>query len=152
MLNSKQLQYINSPIDTHNVIIARAGTGKTTTILERIKLLIDKYQINPDRILLTTFTVSATKDMKNKLNKNKINNINVGTLDSIALKTLQKWNPEVLNEKCGVTMYTPLFYDFVREHPNKTKFFQQYDYCFVDEYQDIDREQNRIFLILKKYR
>ena len=151
MLNSKQLQYINSPINTHNVIIARAGTGKTTTILERIKLLIDNHQINPTRILLTTFTVSATKDMKNKLNKNKISNINVGTLDSIALKTLQKWNPEVLNEKCGVTMYTPLFYDFVREHPNKTKFFQQYDYCFVDEYQDIDREQNRIFLILKKY-
>ena len=151
MLNSKQLQYINSPINTHNVIIARAGTGKTTTILERIKLLIDKYQINPNRILLTTFTVSATKDMKNKLNKNKISNINVGTLDSIALKTLQKWNPEVLNEKCGVTMYTPLFYDFVRYHPNKTQFFQQYDYCFVDEYQDIDREQNRIFLILKKY-
>lgn len=151
MLNNKQLEYINSPIDRHNVIIARAGTGKTTTILERIKLLIDIHQINPERILLTTFTVSATKDMKYKLNKNKISNIDVGTLDSIALKTLQKWNPEVLNDKCSITMYTPLFYDFVRYHPNKTQFFQKYDYCFVDEYQDIDREQNRIFLILKKY-
>ena len=132
MLNCKQLEYINSPIDRHNVIIARAGTGKTTTILERIKLLIDKYSIKPDRILLTTFTVSATKDMISKLNRNKITNIVVGTLDSIALKTLQKWNQEVLNEKCGITMYTPLFYDFLRYHPNKTKFFEQYDYCFVD--------------------
>ena len=151
MLNCKQLQYINSPIDRHNVIIARAGTGKTTTILERIKLLIDKYKTPPSRILLTTFTVSATKDIKSKLNRNNITNINVGTLDSIALTTLQKWHPEVVNEKCGVTMYTPLFYDFLRYHSNKIKFFEQYDYCFVDEYQDIDREQNRIFLILKKY-
>ena len=127
----KKILIINGP--NLNLLGNREKNFYGDTSLERIKLLIDKYQINPDRILLTTFTVSATKDMKTKLNKNKISNINVGTLDSIALKTLQKWNPEVLNEKCGVTMYTPLFYDFVRYHPNKTKFFQQYDYCFVDE-------------------
>ena len=52
--NKEQEQIIFGNQKCNNVIIARAGTGKTTTIIERIKYLIRMHNISPNRILLTT--------------------------------------------------------------------------------------------------
>ena len=46
----------------HNLIIASAGTGKTSTIVGRIALLINQG-ISPNKILLLTFTNKAASEM-----------------------------------------------------------------------------------------
>lgn len=48
-------------------IIACAGSGKTTTILCRIKYLIDQG-VNPNQIVISTFNVEAGHHIRYKLN------------------------------------------------------------------------------------
>ena len=39
-----------------NLIIAGAGSGKTTTIVGKFKYIIDRYKAKPEEILLISFT------------------------------------------------------------------------------------------------
>lgn len=49
------------------LIIAGAGTGKTTVITERIKHLILKKEVNPSQILALTFTEKASREMEERV-------------------------------------------------------------------------------------
>ncbi|SVB76768.1 uncharacterized protein METZ01_LOCUS229622, partial [marine metagenome] len=46
------------------MILAGAGTGKTFTLLHRIRHLISTNQIHPEHVLLLTFTEKATAEAK----------------------------------------------------------------------------------------
>lgn len=58
---------------THNkgplLIIAGAGTGKTTVITERIKYLVLEKKIKPSKILALTFTEKAALEMEERVDK-----------------------------------------------------------------------------------
>ncbi|MDL0142357.1 ATP-dependent helicase [Halobacterium salinarum] len=49
-------------------VLAGAGTGKTFTMVRKIKHLIDEEDVSPDRILALTFTNNAADSMREKLN------------------------------------------------------------------------------------
>ena len=62
ILNSEQKQAVRfgaGPL----LIIAGAGTGKTTVITERIKYLVTKKGIKPAEVLALTFTEKAAREM-----------------------------------------------------------------------------------------
>ncbi len=65
-LNPEQLQ-----ASTHKkgplLIIAGAGTGKTTVITERIKHLILNEKVHPSQILALTFTEKAAREMEERV-------------------------------------------------------------------------------------
>lgn len=68
ILDKNQLKAINhtkGPL----LIIAGAGTGKTTVITERIKNLVLKRKIDPSRILALTFTEKAAVEMEERVDK-----------------------------------------------------------------------------------
>ena len=69
-------------------VIAGAGSGKSTVLVNRIKELTSKG-INPNRIMAITFTRNSANDLKSKLNKLKITNVKVGTFHSICGQILQ---------------------------------------------------------------
>lgn len=52
------------------MIIAGAGTGKTTTLLHRIYYLIEHYKLNPENILTITYTEKAAEELKTRIVKN----------------------------------------------------------------------------------
>ena len=66
ILNKEQLEAV-----THGggplLIIAGAGTGKTTVITERIKYLILKREVRPSQILALTFTQKAAEEMEERI-------------------------------------------------------------------------------------
>ncbi len=65
-LNKEQLEAVkhkNGPL----LIIAGAGTGKTTVITERIKYLIFGKLAKPEEILALTFTEKAAKEMEERV-------------------------------------------------------------------------------------
>lgn len=65
-LNMEQLKAVkfgNGPL----LIIAGAGTGKTTVITERIKHLIVDKKVKPDQILALTFTEKAAREMEERV-------------------------------------------------------------------------------------
>ncbi len=48
------------------LVIAGAGTGKTTVLIERLKYLVSKKLARPDEILLVTFTEKAASEMEDR--------------------------------------------------------------------------------------
>ena len=65
-LDSEQHSIIISDIHEHQRIIAGAGSGKTTTILCRVKWLLDNY-VCPDRILILTFNRDSAQNIRNRI-------------------------------------------------------------------------------------
>lgn len=58
--------------DNNNLIIAGAGSGKTTTIIGKTKYLIEKKNIDPDKIITISFTNAAKDNFVKKLNNEKV--------------------------------------------------------------------------------
>jgi len=77
----------------YNLIIASAGTGKTSTIVGRISYLLS-LGINPNEILLLTFTNKAAQEMISRVSKifgNDIaKKITAGTFHSVCYKLLKE--------------------------------------------------------------
>ncbi|MBU1778322.1 ATP-dependent helicase, partial [Patescibacteria group bacterium] len=67
-LNKEQLSAV-----THKhgplLIVAGAGTGKTTVITQRIAYMIEKKMIKPDEILALTFTEKAAGEMEERVDR-----------------------------------------------------------------------------------
>lgn len=65
-LNKEQIEAIKCK-KGHLLVIAGAGTGKTTVITERIKYLILGKYAKPNEILALTFTEKAAKEMEERV-------------------------------------------------------------------------------------
>ena len=94
-LNKEQYRAATAAMG-HNLIIASAGTGKTSTIVARIAHLLNSG-ISADKILLLTFTNKAASEMIERLERyfdgKIIKQIRAGTFHSVSnllLKSLGK--------------------------------------------------------------
>jgi len=75
------------------LVLAGPGSGKSLTLIHRIKHLIKNKNISPSNILTLTFSNKAASDMKDKLtellgNKEIIDTIWVGTFHATGLRIL----------------------------------------------------------------
>lgn len=97
-LNNEQYAAATAPMG-HNLIIASAGTGKTSTIVARISHLLS-LGVNPKKILLLTFTNKAANEMISRLSMKfdeKITSqITAGTFHSVSYSLLKKLNKGVV--------------------------------------------------------
>ncbi len=97
-LNKQQLEAIT--LNGKNaLVLAGAGSGKTTTIIERIAYLIEN-NVNPQRILVLTFTRRAANELIERLSaKNQQNHgyIRAGTFHRFCLNII-KSHPHVFND------------------------------------------------------
>lgn len=97
-LNNEQYAAATAPMG-HNLIIASAGTGKTSTIVARILHLLS-LGVNPTKILLLTFTNKAANEMISRLSMKfdeKITSqITAGTFHSVSYFLLKKLNKGVV--------------------------------------------------------
>ena len=59
----------------NQLVSAGAGSGKTTVMIEKIANLILKDKVDIDSILVVTFTVLAAEEMKDRLNKKLISEL-----------------------------------------------------------------------------
>jgi len=88
----------------HNLIIASAGTGKTSTIVGRIAYLLQQGT-NPSKILLLTFTNKAAGEMIARLGKffpkNIINKIEAGTFHAVSYRWLKELHPNTTLKQPG---------------------------------------------------
>lgn len=97
-LNEEQLNAATAPFG-RNLIIASAGTGKTSTIVARIAHLLN-LGVAPEKIMLLTFTNKASKEMISRLNKHFDKNITkkvlAGTFHSVAYTLLRSLNKNII--------------------------------------------------------
>ena len=94
-LNKEQYRAATASMG-HNLIIASAGTGKTSTIVARIAHLLNSG-IKANKILLLTFTNKAASEMIERLGRyfdsDIVSQITAGTFHSVSnslLKSLDK--------------------------------------------------------------
>ena len=107
-LNHKQQQAKEHPAGPL-LILAGAGTGKTTTIVERMAYMISELHLEPSSILALTFSVKAANHLKEKLVE-KIgkdgDNIHASTFHSFAQSVIDEfkselnllYNPNLMND------------------------------------------------------
>ena len=83
---SQQQEVINHE-EGRAVVFAVAGSGKTSTVTRRIERLISVGNIQPNRILATTFGKEARRQVEEKLSQlDGCNRVDVRTLHSLAFK------------------------------------------------------------------
>lgn len=74
------------------MVLAGPGSGKTTVITHRTKTLIEKYGVNPDNILVITFTKAAAWEIKERFNRimgEKSYPVTFGTFHAVYFKILR---------------------------------------------------------------
>lgn len=87
-LDKEQKQVVLS--NSKNIlVIAGAGSGKSLTIIGKIKYLINKQNINKEEILCISFTNDSCLSLKNNLLKNNID-IEVLTFHKLGMKILKE--------------------------------------------------------------
>ena len=94
--NPEQASAINHP-PAPLMILAGAGTGKTFTLLHRIRHLIMSDQVKPEHVLLLTFTEKATAEAKESIRKmlgENANDIFTGTFHSFCHSIMRRFGPE----------------------------------------------------------
>lgn len=77
-----------------NLIIAGAGSGKTLTIIGKIRYLIERKNVKEDEILCISFTNDSVNDIKKSLLKNYNYDIPVYTFHKLALNILKSQSME----------------------------------------------------------
>jgi len=85
----EQFEIINNK-DQHLVCIASAGTGKSTTIVEKVVRIIKSKELKPDRIMMTSFSRNANSELiyklKGHLSSEVVDSMSISTIHALAYK------------------------------------------------------------------
>ncbi len=90
-LNPQQIEAVLYNDNKNVLVMAGAGTGKTTVISRRVAFLLSK-SVKPEEILLLTFTRRSALEMKDRIRKfsgNVVDTIEAGTFHNFCLKLIR---------------------------------------------------------------
>lgn len=97
------------------LILAGAGTGKTTTMVAKVKYLVDIKHVDPSKILVISYTRKAVEELRDIINDKFDINSEVTTFHSLAYKYVRQL---FSNRKCEIVDYNfkeNVFYDYINE-------------------------------------
>ncbi|NLG10083.1 MAG: UvrD-helicase domain-containing protein, partial [Coriobacteriaceae bacterium] len=89
-----------------NLVIAGAGSGKTLTVVGKLKYLVERWGVKPSQILVTSFTRKSVDELAERIERAGIKGVSTKTFHSLGLSVLG--SPGVANEnelKRCVTKY-----------------------------------------------
>ena len=117
-----------------NLIIAGAGSGKTLTILGKVKYLVEKRNIDPSKILLLSFTRKTVEELNQRLRnlglKTKATTFHKLGYDYI--KHFQKNPPAVANENLLYQTIKQFLKNDILHHDSALKSFVQFMACYLN--------------------
>lgn len=133
--------------DAHNqLVIAGAGTGKTTTIVGKVKYLLKKNLCKPEEILILSFTKKSAADMNQQLKENIDVPITACTFHSLGydkvlgklegkravFQDMSKFVWDQLKEEIKNPEYLKLLVEYLLYNKSKSKSMD--DFKNVEEY------------------
>lgn len=106
-------------LEDNCLVISSAGSGKTSTSVGKIKYLVDKRNIQPDKILPLTYTTKAASELSMRLGLSE-KGLACHTFHSLAFKILA----ETIKEKpaiCDNGLMLQCFYYLIDHNPKFKK-------------------------------
>lgn len=117
-----------------NLIIAGAGSGKTLTILGKVKYLIEQKKVKPDDILLLSFTKKTVDELNERLK-----NIELGaratTFHKLGYDTIKKFQttlPAVTNENTLINVIKDYLEREIFNNAEALKAYIVYVACYMN--------------------
>jgi DNA helicase-2/ATP-dependent DNA helicase PcrA len=152
-------QYIAATSNSsQNLIIASAGTGKTSTIVGRIAHLLNN-NVKPQEILLLTFTNKAAAEMVERVaeffGKEVASKIDAGTFHAVSYRWLKKLDGRVVlkQQRELKTLFRSVFEKRSFEHigAEMSPYGGNYLYDVYSFYQNTELERNFEDWIIETY-
>ena len=150
-LDKEQYSIVSSPLLETQRIIAGAGSGKTTTVLCRVKYLLDNF-VCPDRILILTFNRDAAQNMRNRIDGlfGFPICLQIYTIDAFCCKIMNTYSQPNLNannsiQTNSVSEYSSIGLKIMKLYGKELS--AQFTHVFFDEFQDVNDEQFNILKI-----
>ena len=82
--------------DDYNLIVAGAGSGKTTTMAAKVKFLVDIKKVDPNDIILISYTNKAVEELQRRINQDFKIPVLVCTFHKFGMEVLKKSGKENL--------------------------------------------------------
>ena len=76
--------------EDNNLIVAGAGSGKTLTIAGKVKYLVGKKDVNPEKILLISYTKKASEEMEERISKRLKINVQAKTFHGLGYSIIMQ--------------------------------------------------------------
>lgn len=111
------------------LVVAGAGSGKTLTMMGKIRYLVERKKIDPKKILVLSFTNFTTNSFKKNINKNVDYDIDVLTFHKLGIKILRmaKYNFEICKDNLLKTIIDSyLKNELLKDRNNLYKFIHYY--------------------------
>lgn len=122
VLDKEQIMTILADED-YEMIIAGAGTGKTTTIVAKIKYLVEIKKVNPEKILVISFTKKATEELEKRIYYDFNIPAKITTFHSLGFKYIREIFKDRICYVVSTKEQDEIFYNYFKERifPYKDK-------------------------------
>lgn len=140
-MNEKQLEAVKSLENT--LVVAGAGSGKTFTIVNKIKYLLDNNIYKENELLIISFTNESVNDLKRKIDYN----LDIMTFHKLAITLINNPNMKISNEYYLKFIINEYFNSYGIYNKKQNKLIKR-----ILQEMDIDNLKKLIFTFINLYK
>lgn len=107
-------------MEDNTLVVSAAGSGKTSTIIGKTHYLVDQLEVDPNRILLISYTRKAAGELRDRLD---YEGITCSTFHRLALDIIAEHNG-VMPTICKPELIQEVFYDLLKDYTFKSAVVQ----------------------------
>ena len=140
-MNEKQLEAVKSLENT--LVVAGAGSGKTFTIVNKIKFLLDNNIYKENELLIISFTNESVNDLKRKIDYN----LDIMTFHKLAITLINNPDMKISNEYYLKYIINEYFNSYGKYNKKQNKLIKR-----ILQEMDIDNLKKLIFTFINLYK
>ena len=140
-MNEKQLEAVKSLENT--LVVAGAGSGKTFTIVNKIKYLLDNNIYKENELLVISFTNESVNDLKIKIDYN----LDIMTFHKLAITLINNPDMKISNEYYLKYIINEYFNSYGKYNKKQNKLIKR-----ILQEMDIDNLKKLIFTFINLYK
>lgn len=140
-MNEKQLEAVKSLENT--LVVAGAGSGKTFTIVNKIKYLLDNNIYKENELLVISFTNESVNDLKRKIDYN----LDIMTFHKLAITLINNPDMKISNEYYLKYIINEYFNSYCKYNKKQNKLIKR-----ILQEMDIDNLKKLIFTFINLYK
>lgn len=140
-MNEKQLEAVKSLENT--LVVAGAGSGKTFTIVNKIKYLLDNNIYKENELLIISFTNESVNDLKRKIDYN----LDIMTFHKLAITLINNPDIKISNEYYLKFIINEYFNSYGKYNKKQNKLIKR-----ILQEMDIDNLKKLIFTFINLYK